>query len=332
MKTAVAIAIGFSALTLGWLSAARADDEPATKPTTRHITTRPATTRAATTRSVATKPTAHGKSPEAKASEDAIKSAVAALTKEAQDAFKKPGGTLPRSEPDYFKDHPATVDQDTLATAISKSISHDPRVDAYIKLQLISAVDKFDADHAKEAIDAYVAAPALVPLNGVGPRDTQFWDRKAMNAKKSDLPTINGEFRQQREQAEAANGPMIAYRNAIQTRITTNDELAPRLLQARVEDLSQRATAGFDTDSLFKTLSSDIEAWSALATKKQIQSMSSFLKEYSKRTGPKVYEELRWSNRGKTGKPDWKDHDAVLDEKRMAKLLEALDKNLANAL
>ena len=325
MKTAVAVSVLASLMMSAGVC--RAAEPAQAKPTTAS-TTAPASNPAA--KAVATRP-ARGRSPEARAAEDAIRAAVVELTREAQEAYRKEGGTLPRTESDYFKDKSPAIDQGALITALGRQISRDPRIDGYVKLQLLSAVEQFDTGNAKSAIDAYIKAPALVPLPGLTARELQPWDRKAMTAKEADIDAINVEFRQLLSGAEAANAPILAYRNEMMSKVQTDDETKPRLLQARVEELSQRAAAGFDTWKLWQSLSTDIQTWASLASKQQVSGMIAFLKDYAKRTGPTVYEELKWSKRG-TPHADWKSRKAILEPKRMASLLDALKAAEANAL
>lgn len=332
MKRAIAVGCG---LLLVCTMLARGD-EPATMPATSPATT-PATTAKASSKpstGPASKPATRPgrRTAENKAAEDAIKSAIVALTKEAQDTFKKKDAELPRQTSDYFKGQSPGIDQDTLLAALNRSLSRDPRVDAYIKLQLLSAVDKFDAAHAKPAINALVGAPALLPMPGMGQREQQEWDRKSMNVKEPEVRKINDEFKAKRAAGEAANAPQIAYRNALREKINVDDAMRPKLLQARVEELSQRAAAGFDTFAAWKDLATAIQTWSATASKKDIVEMRLFLADYAKRKGTNVYQELKWSRSERNPHAYWKDYPAVLNENRMADLIKALQSAEANAL
>lgn len=325
MKWVLAVGCGF--LIAGG-TFARAD-EPTTKPATMQSTTKPATKPATTRSSVSS----GRKSPESKASDDAIKAAILALTKEGQDAFKNKGATMPRISPDYFKGKSVTIEQDGLLAALDRPLARDPRIDAYIKLQLLSGVEKFDAAHAKQAIGAFIAAPALVPLPGVGAKENQLWDRKILNAKKEDVGKINEELRGQRDTVDALNAPMIAYRNAFKEMVTADDAMKVFFLKARVEELSQRSAAGYDTFTLWKDLATAIQTWSATASKKDVTQMLAFLNDYARRSPEVVYRELRWSSStAKTQKAYWYDQPASLNEKRMAALIDALKVNAANAL
>jgi hypothetical protein len=301
---------------------------PATKPVTKPAATRPST-QPATSR-----PARPGqKTPESKASDDALKTAILALTKEGQAAFKNKGARPPRSSSDYFSGKSPGIEPEGLLAVLTRQLSQDPRIDAYIKFQLLSAVEKFDAAHAKPAINALIAAPALLPLPGVGTKENQIWDRKSMNVKKEDIGKVNEELRTQRDAVDAINAPMIEYRNALKDKITTDDAMKAKLLQARVEELSQRAAAGYDTFSMWKDLATAIQTWSATASKKDVSQMVAFLQDYSKRSAPSVYKELRWSSpSARTQKAYWYDQPAILNEKRMSALIDALKIAAANAL
>lgn len=323
MKWPLAVGCG---LLLSW-SAFAAADEPATEPTTTKSTTEPASR-------PASRPAASGRrSAESKAAEEALKTAILALTKEAQDTFRKKDTVLPRATSDYFKDKSPGIDQDSLLAVLNRSVSRDPRVDAYVKLQLLSAVERFDVEHAKPAIMALVGAPSLMPLPGLGQREQQEWDRKSQNVKKDDIYKINDAFKAERAAGEAANAPMIAYRNALRDKISVDEAMKPKLFQARVEELSQRAAAGFDTFAQWKDLAISIQTWSATAPKREIAAMGVFLKDYARRTGPTVYKELRWSSpKARTQKAYWSDDPAVLNETRMKALIDALKVAETNAI
>lgn len=294
----------------------------ATRPTTTQPATRPATTPAASR-------------PTRERPDDAIRPALLKLQGEAQDALRR-NQPFPRKAPDYFTTGDAaataaTVKQTDLIRALARRINQNPRVDAYVKWQLLSLAPQFDEAHAMDAMKAYVlGAPPLIPLPGLDQRERQEWDRKGMTAKETDVAGVNEEWTKKKAPYEAANEIVVLYRDEMAKRIAVPPELKAKLLQARLEDLSQRAAAGLDTNAAFKSLSIEIKTWAPLAKRAAVREMIAFATEYTRRTGPVVYEKLMWSDR--TKKTYWRDRKAELDRKLLDGLIESLTEAEKHAL
>jgi hypothetical protein len=272
---------------------------------------------------------ATGRAPKPKKS-DAIRMAIAELTREASKAMSKKEA-FPRVESDYFKDKTVDVDTTELLKTLSRTIVPDPRVDAYIKLQLLSAKEKFEGDDAAGAIDAYIKGiPQLMPVPN-SQRDRQPWDMKKMQAKQKDIERINSEFLAWRAPFEDRNYVVLRYRDMLRDRIDPPDALKPRWFKAQLEDLSQRYEAGFEPAKELTTFSKDVMAWSQLAPKKDLTDLIGFLTEYTKRAGgSNFYEKLVWSDRSKSAY--WRDRPAQLEKRKLEKLIEELKTAEQNAL
>lgn len=282
---------------------------PSTKPTTK-----PAT-------SPTTRPQVRVKEP------DPLRVAITELSREAQAALaaRKP---FPRDQSDYFKPG-HNVEPQALLGVLGGRLSQNPRVDAYVKYQLLSAFESFSGDLALPALKAYVlGAPPLIALPGVTQQEQQKWNQKAIQAKQDDVVQINEEWKATLAPYVEANAIIISYRDLMKSRIHPPSDLQHKFYQACLEDLAQRGAAGFEIDKPFNALSKQILVWAATAKRAPITDMLSALKEYSQRRPPKMLEELRWRN----NKATWTTHDAGLNATKVRTLQEELEKAQKAAL
>src|SRR5687767_10688990 len=126
-------------------AAPAADDTGATtKPaTTKPATTKPATTKPATTKPAISKPAATRpatRRSDGGAARTAIQSAISELTKEFQASLRK-SASPPRTQSDYFTENPSDdVTPEAVAAVLARSSDGDPRLQAYVKWQLLSAL------------------------------------------------------------------------------------------------------------------------------------------------------------------------------------------------
>ncbi len=258
---------------------------------------------------------------------DPLRLAINALTQEAQAALaqRKP---LPRQKSDYF---PADnkIDVQALIKALGSRISQNPRIDAYVKFQLLAAREAFDGDLALPALKAYVlGAPPMIALPGTTQQEQQKWNQKAMTARQDDVEKINDEWKAALAPYIEVNDIIIAYRDLMKSKIQPPDDLKHKYFEAYLEDLSQRGTAGFEIDKPLAAISKTISSWAPLAKKAQVQDMLTALKEYTARKPPKMFEELSW----KDGKARWSTHDAGLSVTKIEKLRDQLVEAEKNAI
>lgn len=292
--------------------AQRAD--PPKPPTSGPSATRPAT-------APATRPQPKVKEP------DPLRVAINELSREAQSALqqRKP---FPRAESDYFRPG-HKIEATALLKVLDGPLHQNPRVDAYVKFQLLSAFESFSGDLALPALKAYVlGSPALIALPGVTQQEQQKWNQKALQAKQDDVAKINEEWKATLAPYEEANGIILAYRDLMKSKIDAPPDLKIKFLQASLEDLSQRGAAGFEITKPLNALAKTIAAWGATAKRAQIKEMLAALKEYTQRRPPKMLEELRW--RGE--KATWTTHEAGLNVNRIEKIRDELELAEKNAL
>lgn len=258
--------------------------------------------------------------------EDPIRVAITALQREAQEAARR-GPAFPRTESDYFASQSAgtaaPIAPAELLKAVTRRISPDPRVDAYVKWQLLSGVTGFDGTLVKDAIAAYVNAAPLIPLPGLTAQERQRWVQLAQRVEtEAQSDELEAKWEAERSPYVEANAIVITYRDAIRAKITATDDLRPRVLQAHFEDLSQRAAAGLDVDKELTAWIGETRAWATLAKRPALADMATFVREYTRRQGPAINDNLVWYDSRKSA--SWRTRKAQLDEKKLATLVEQL--------
>lgn len=302
---ALAGGAGFSQTTR---PAARPSTQPATKPATRPAT--PPATRPA--RQV-----------------DPLRVAILELQREAQAALQR-REPFPRQTSDYFAEG-NSIDPQALLKVLSGRIHQNPRVDAYVKYQLLSAVKRFEGELSMPAIKAYVlGAPPMITLPGLTPQEQQKWNQKATSAKKEDVSKINKEWNDSLAPYLEANRIIETYRDEMKSKIEPTPETKGKFYHACLEDLSQRAAAGFEMDKALTAQIKTIVTWAQMAPRAQLKDLQAGVKEYTLRKAPEMLEELVVSER--TDRIYWRTHDAKLSESKLEKLIEELQKAADNAI
>lgn len=289
----------------------------AVEPTTRP---RPATTRA-TSRPAATRPVAATRP--AKAAEP-LRDAIAVLFREGTDAAHA-GKPFPRSNYDYLAGR-TDLPELRLIDALGQRQSPEPHVDAYVKLNLISAFDRFDPANANAAIRAYaLGAPTLAVYPSADAHERQDWERKIGQMMNSEaVDKVNEAFEAANEKVAANNEIMLAYRDALRAKIVAGDDATSvKLFAAQLEDLAQRSALGINTDKSLTALIKQIDAWSARANRASLRQMQQAANEYAARKSPPiVFTKMTWNE--KTRKARWGEREAALDDAKLKKLIDTL--------
>ncbi|MFT3786460.1 MAG: hypothetical protein QM770_09875 [Tepidisphaeraceae bacterium] len=168
---------------------------------------------------------------------DPASKAVQALLTEAKETLKKKDAEFPRKKPDYFTT--AGVEKPTQAQVVNwlnRSTSPNARIDAYVKWQLLSAIEgPFDKSVANDAVRALVNAPALTPAPGAS-LDVQRELQKALRgirpARNGELDAdgraaidnINNQFDAETKRIEGLNEVMLEYRDELIKRFPPDDD------------------------------------------------------------------------------------------------------------
>jgi hypothetical protein len=248
----------------------------------------------------------------------AVNAAVAALVKEAQAGFKDPTIKL-REKCDYFVEKPsAEVTPETILMGLERSQNGDPRVDAYVKWQLLSAMTApFSEELGPRAAMAYRRAPE--PFNHPG------MDRRALTtalyrvgtSKKDRMEEVNKGFTETVAKTDANNLYILRYRKDLYSRLPVSGDS----LMAGLEDTMTRVRHGVAAQDIWEPVSGSIQSWALSADGRQrdamLQMMTGLLKTI-KDNNFKPYVRVIWSDDPKTMGMRWEDRMSLEDAKVQA--------------
>jgi hypothetical protein len=176
----------------------------------------------------------------AKAEATVLDASIADLKKEYAAHLKAPQSSKLRPQSSYFIDHPVKLSPDTLLDALERPVGDDPRCVAYVRWQLLSAApEKFDAKHLKRALAVYEKAPAPLPRFGLLQDDKNKLDVLVLKSRKGDDASLSTQLEERVRQGAEANGPILAYRDALYARLPEGFEA----LVAGLRDARERTVA-----------------------------------------------------------------------------------------
>ena len=218
---------------------------------------------------VGAKPAVAAPSPAAMA---ALAKASAELVKEATAEFAKPEPKL-REKSDYFSASPsAEITTDAMLATLEKPQSPDPKIDAYVRWQLLSAAIKpFEGDQIAKAIALFRKLPEPVDHPGLRRDKLQSAVEKVGKDKKNTGEQFTTQVKEQAEKVKIANKHIVLLRNDLFLRLPVNnetllaglDEISVRLKHCDIED------AGGLLDHIVKTM----QPWAKDATVVQRNNM-----------------------------------------------------------
>ena len=197
--------------------------------------------------------------PAAKGGSPAIDAAVEALRKEYAAHLKDPKLAI-RQESDYFaKDRPADVTADAILTAMEQPMAGDPRLVAYVRWQLLSALPETVEGPAQvaRAIKIYRAAPPPVPRYGLRPAEQQKLDAALVGARRQDDVALTLKLEALATPTIDANRPLLAYRDAWYRRLPRS----PATFRAALEDAQERQDAAAGAEVWVPTVIADVQGW-----------------------------------------------------------------------
>ncbi len=291
-------------------------------------TTKPASTTAtAPSTAPATAPATHPAAPRrTEGKHPAVQAAIAELTKEIEQAVRS-GGDEPRTQSDYFKDHP-TPDllPQSILTALRRPIGPDPRAAAYVKWQLLSGLpDELDAKAAADLLQIYRTAPPPFPRPGLDKQERDELDRLARNGKQDEEEGLAERFNQRVETAEKNNRFILQYRSALLAKLPPSYES----IGAGFEDSIVRMNAGVDAAEHTREVCKSVPLWAAAAPPDQLRAMSRAVAQLRKKKGPEYYDRIAWSARSR--KLEWKKDEASLSScKQLGEVEETLEDKIKN--
>ncbi len=201
-----------------------------------------------------------------------VKKAIDPVLKEGREAFtpkdpKSPGKL--REKSDFFEGGklPEGLTADMFLAALLDKMSTDPRVDAYVKWEMLSGLPSpFPPEMVERALNAYRAAPAPLANPGL---DHQGLQAKLANVgmqNRKALDPVNAEFEKMLAKYEASNDPILKYRDELKSR------LPPTVfaLAAELEDLYARVETATEAKPMYDNVREKLKTWSTTANPREI--------------------------------------------------------------
>jgi hypothetical protein len=212
---------------------------------------------------------------DAKKAATAVSNAVTNLLAEVN-AHKKDPKTALRAKSNYFienKDPDATPEE--ILNALNRSHASDVYSDTYIKWQLLSGIDsKVDPKIVSKLLTAYRAAPLPNVRPALEASERRRLDSLLLKATPDDLNKINSELQKEVEANNAANVPILTYREDLYAHLPGSGDA----ILAGLEDGAARAGRGIDADKHMKGVMAQITTWSVGATPSEIHAVASLLR------------------------------------------------------
>lgn len=249
---------------------------------------------------------------------------IVELQKEYQAYVKEPKSNKLREKSDYFgkgNAPSADITPEVVLKSLEASVSGGPGAEAYVKWQLLSAVQgKFADDLVKRVVSVYHRSPSPGTHPGA---DKRRLTKLVERMKKDQVPEIQKEFDQALGQFREDNKVITAYRDELYSR------LPPKLeaLSAGLEDAIDRAGHGLNATGIFDNVAAGIRTWTISEAKAgQIQAMINAVYQVkdvasneANKPFNKVYEDK--------GQVKWKSEGGVLDPKKPEELIKFLENN-----
>jgi hypothetical protein len=210
----------------------------------------------------------------------AINKAVATLTKEFAEHEKDAINPL-RKTSNYFKEKDSgggDVTHEAILSALEKTVNRDPRIDSYIKWQLLSAVnDRFDPKLGYKAVSVYqrAARPAMRP--GIEESEKRELVLMLPPPPIDDAETadeINRQWKERLYKAGVANDFVLRYRNELFSKLP----LSGAVIRAGLEDAYTRVMNGISSDKFFEeNISKSAKEWANGASSGELQEIANLV-------------------------------------------------------
>jgi hypothetical protein len=258
-----------------------------------------------------------------------LQPAITALVKEYQGAMKKKGEGL-REKCDYFSKEkkPEGVTPEVVIATLEKPVggASDPRVEAYVKWQLLSAVDaKIPDELVPRAIKLYQKAPQIGRHPGLDrPTLSRTLQRVGINNKDVEVE-FNKEYSEAVGQYRMSIEPILEYRDELFARLPKNFDT----LLAGLADVYDRVVHGAPTGEFWKVVSGDIRSWALTGGKPdQIRRLAEGSKQlYAevKADRNKPYSRIMWVKEDKFEGLKWQSEQTIQYDKTIDELATWLE-------
>jgi hypothetical protein len=236
------------------------------------------------------------------------------------DAYLRDQSATIRTESDYFKQNPSPdVKLEAVLRVLERPMDVDPRLQAYVKWQLLSAVpDKFDAALLSRAGQVYLRAPAPQQRPGTAVAEQQAMMTE-LQANRNKLDELNEKHKKRVADFLAAQEPILKYRTALFAHLPVSGEA----IAAGFEDVATRAAAGAEFDKFLDTLLGSARNWvlDGKASPKQIAALTQLVERVKNTKAPSYYDQAAINSKGA---PYWKTRTAPNPDKgeKLTKFLQ----------
>jgi phosphoenolpyruvate carboxylase len=236
--------------------------------------------------------------PTTRSSEKALDDAVKKLTREFE---KSKDASDLREQSNFFTPVTAeSISAETLLEAMAEPIDRDPRLQSYVKWQLLSAVPNgFQGKSVIKALVIYRKAPDFYPRPGISDEDRARLDEMLKGASKDDLYGLTKALEADVAKNAAANELMLSYRDEMYRRLPRTYES----LMAAFEDVYERFQAGQEMKPALETLIIDTTAWAESndSKPKELLSMAEAIDRMLLEDGPQYYDKAEQNE----GRLEW---------------------------
>ncbi|HEX8341495.1 MAG TPA: hypothetical protein VF624_11355 [Tepidisphaeraceae bacterium] len=246
-----------------------------------------------------------------------VQTAVTALGKEMEAALKSPDAPL-RTEADYFKSVPLTLDQAKLLDLLGKRLHSDARADAYVKWQLLGGLGAtFDEKSAAKAVQIYgrLGAPPTRP--GGTPADQTPLKQLVSRLDADNLDKANEQWRKKLADFDRLNGPALRYRDVLYNRLPKSGQV----IRAGLQDAEERMQAGHPSRAFIKQVTSDAVTVAANLSPAAVNNLAGLLRPYAGRQIGEALDEIQLDD-NKRGR--WKTEKLEFERKMFEDADESL--------
>ena len=220
--------------------------------------------------------------------------AIDTLTAEMQRALNAPEHAVLRTACDYFDKRADTVAPDALLDALTRRLNRDPRIDGYVKWQLLSIQKTaFCGTIADRALQIYLRCPPPPARPGASAIDQRRLTAQIGTLKEADVQAFNQNWDETIRLSDLQFMPLLGFRDMLYARLPKNFDV----LRAALLDADQRVQGGYDPKAFLKTVFADTRAWANGASKSDVTRMSDLVQMYATRDPTKRFTEIAYNDK-----------------------------------
>lgn len=243
---------------------------------------------------------------------------IKAMSEEMEKVIEDPKNGTRHVKCDYFEKSTEAVDQKVLIDLLGKKQHKDPRVDAYIKWQLLSLrKGMFDADLVDDVLKIYRVAPRPIVRPGADaePQMAQMVQR----LKKEEVTQFTALWDEKVATHYNIYQPMLEYRNELYARLPRDF----KVVRAGFQDAEERARLGYEIGAFTKQLGADLRTVAASAKPVEIGAMRNLALNYADKGGTKFFKTVKYDDKKKSA--SWESSVVKFDKKTFETLASDLE-------